>query len=194
MNEHENWASPSADGSDFAAATIDELAELFRLLDLPHALTGGHAVNQYTAPRLTYDLDFVVGGGSQGALRCRRMLELIGYTLERAEGTDQTSSAAFVRMKHAARGVVVDIQEARTAFERTLLERARRFDGLPFPVASPEDLIVSKLLSDRQRDQRDVLELWAIDGLDVAYIRQWVVTWRLGEAWARLTGERIDSA
>src|SRR5690606_1042747 len=67
MNEHENSAFRSAEQSDFAAATVDELAELFRLLELPHALVGGHAVNQYTAPRLSYDLDFVVGGANGAA-------------------------------------------------------------------------------------------------------------------------------
>jgi hypothetical protein len=188
MSEHESLASPNADHGDFAAATIDELAELFALLELPHALTGGHAVNQYTAPRLTYDLDFVVTPGKQGPARCRRLLEMVGYEVQREEGSDGDGGPAFVRLKHNGRGVMVDILEARTSFEQSLLQRAVRMDDLPFPVARPEDLIIGKLVSDRQRDQRDVLELAAVEGLDRGYIRDWAQRWHVMDVYERLLG------
>jgi hypothetical protein len=144
-------------------------------------------VNQHTSPRLTYDLDFIVQGHADGPARCERMLKLLGYHTERVESREG-SRPGFVRMKHAERGVLVDLQEARTPFERSLLERAVPLGDLSFPVATPEDLVVSKLISDRQRDQRDVLELAGIAGFDTAYVRAWAERWQVMPAFERLLG------
>lgn len=189
MNEREHWVSRNADTGDFARDTINDLAALFHLLGLRHALGGGHAVNQYTSPRLTYDLDFIVEGGTGAPNRCLRLLEMAGYVLERREGVaSDATGAGFVRLKHRERGVVIDIQEARTSFEWTILDRARAMGDLPFPVVSAEDLVVMKLVSDRQRDQRDVLELAALPGLDIGYIRTWAKRWEVMPAFNRLIG------
>lgn len=193
MNEHENSAFRSAEQSDFASATVDELAELFRLLELPHVLVGGHAVNQYTAPRLSYDLDFVVGGANGAATRCAKLLGMIGYELMAAKGGEDPAQPSFVRLKHAGRGVIVDIQEARTPFERELLARSRRMGDLPFAVASAEDLVVLKLISNRARDQRDILELATVEGLDLGYIRDWARRWQVMDAFTRLLDRASDA-
>lgn len=186
MSEHENSASWTTE-ADAARVTIDELAGMFRLLELEHALTGGHAVNQYTAPRLSHDLDFVVAGGVDAPHRCEVLLRHRGYESRRREG-GTAQSPAFVRVKHEGRGISVDILEARTAWERQVLARARWTGDLPFPVSSPEDLVIGKLISDRQRDERDILELAAVPDLDLRYIRRWAETWDVLPVFERLLG------
>lgn len=160
----------------------DPLTALGRLLDdagIRYALIGGHAVNLWLEPRLTADIDLTIA--AQTSDRLREVLHAAGLRLDRVLG-ESPSGPDFARFVGA--GFTVEVQVAKTAFQRDVLARAIDRDGLR--VATPEDLIVFKLIADRPKDQVDLLGLVALEGLDWRYIEAWAERWDVTDVLARL--------
>jgi hypothetical protein len=65
---------------------------------------------------------------------------------------------------------------AKTEFQREALRRAAGSGTNP-RVATPEDLIVMKLIANRAKDQIDLLGLAQLDKLDWDYIEHWAREW-----------------
>jgi predicted nucleotidyltransferase len=93
----------------------------------------------------------------------------------------------------------VDLLIAKTPFEEQVLRRAVRIEIGPraVPIASPEDLIVYKLLADRPRDREDiraVLRTQARAGrsLDWRHVGQWAAFWRITDRLQRLRSQITD--
>jgi hypothetical protein len=81
------------------------------------------------------------------------------------------------------------VQTAKTEFQREVLRRAAvRHDGSH--VATPEDLIVMKLIAHRPKDRIDLLGLVALPGLDWSYVERWADEWQVRD---RLDTLRIES-
>jgi hypothetical protein len=57
-------------------------------------------------------------------------------------------------------------------------------------VATPEDLIVLKLIADRPKDRQDLLGLVALPDLDWAYVARWAAEWDVAERLAALRRDR----
>ena len=67
-----------------------------------------------------------------------------------------------------------------TPFDRSALKRRRRITiyDLPVWVASPEDLVIYKLVSGRDRDLVDIRAIFKRQRpLDGAYLRKWAGWW-----------------
>lgn len=158
------------------------VAEL--LLDLTQALAaaqvrwflfGAQAAAVYGSARLSADVDVTI-----------RMPPTISGTdlvaVLRSHGfesrfTDATfvATTRVLPVVHPRTGMPIDLVMAGPGLEEQFLERARLIDidGMAVPVASPEDLIVMKLLAGRAKDEADVRAVLAHEGsaLDVGYVR-----------------------
>lgn len=129
----------TGDKSDF----LDRFLEILRELDVPYCVIGGLAVNAYTEPVVTLDCDVVVPTS--------RLAEL-----------EQTLRACFrvERFEHSLnisdKGSDVRIQIQTDERSQEFLTRCRTANvlGRSLPVASPEDLIVSKVAAYQERTRR----------------------------------------
>lgn len=175
MNEQDRPGSGAADPGP-ESTVLDDLQRAFEILGLLPVLIGGHAMNMYCGARLTWDIDLLIEGTEGDLHRCERMFAMLGYKPD-ADAAFASSDGAFVRLAHPSMPLTVDIMAARSTYEEALLQRARMMDDLPFRVATPEDLMVLKLVAGRPRDQRDLAELAAIPGLDWAYVERWARAW-----------------
>lgn len=156
----------------------DALAGLAALLErsgLAYALIGAHAVNAWLEPRFTADIDLTVQADRDGLVRLGEMLAAAGFSITREHGAELPSGPDFVRFSCSDPFVVVELQVAKTDFQREVIRRAVR-DG-DVRVATPEDLVVMKLIADRPKDQVDLLGLIALGGLDWDYIERWAAEW-----------------
>jgi hypothetical protein len=64
-----------------------------------------------------------------------------------------------------------------------MISRARRLTpDQPFGVATPEDLIVLKLIANRSRDIADCTELTQLPDLDWPFIDRWCDVWHADRA------------
>ena len=81
-----------------------------------------------------------------------------------------------VPLVHRRTTIPLDIVLGSPGLEDIFLERAqsRDVEGVDIPVASPEDLIVMKILAGREKDLDDVRAVIAGQGkrLDVGYVRE----------------------
>jgi hypothetical protein len=172
--------------SDFTSpektVTADQasLAVLLERAAVAYAVIGGHAVNAWLEPRATMDVDVTVYADAAGQQRLRSVLIEAGCTMTHEHGAALPSGPDFVRFASADRRLVVEIQAAKTDFQRELVDRAiKGEDGLR--VATPEDLIVLKLLAYRPKDRIDLEGLLRLPNLDWTYVEKWTDEWKVRE-------------
>ncbi len=137
-------------------------------------LFGAQAAISWGVPRSTGDADITVRLPRENvAAFCEAMGEA-GFRLRVRDAAfiERTRVLPFV---HSATEFPLDVVLAGPGPEETFIERAiiQDFEGVAVPVASPEDVIIMKVLAGRPKDIEDlraiIFERHAT--LDAAYIR-----------------------
>ncbi len=158
------------------------LADAIRFLDhrqIPYALIGDLAASLQGEPRVTADVDAVIGTTVEDALKLLNNLE--GSPFEPLfPGVDEVVRQAFILpLRHRKTGVKVDLSIGLSGFEQQLIERAERVTvaGESLRIATSEDLVVMKLLAGRPRDIQDAQGIAVVRGeqLDWAYCQKTAV-------------------
>lgn len=163
---------------------LDAIYRLFDAAGVPWALIGGHAVNAWVEPRATADVDVTCAADSAGLERLRAVFDGAGLKPERVHGATEPSGPDFLRYVSDDRRVVVEIQSAKTRLQRDTLRRAVRQGDAR--VATPEDLLVMKLIAFRTKDRADLIALVSLPGLDWTYVEDHAREWSVLERLARL--------
>lgn len=152
------------------------LAEVVSVLDgvgIPYALIGGLAVSLWGEVRATLDIDLALWVNED------RIPETVNALCARLAPLPK-DPVGFVQSTRVlpvmtSQGVRADLIFGALPAERELVERARERDarGLRVRVASLEDLLLTKLASERQRDYDDARRLLKRFGasLDAGYLR-----------------------
>jgi hypothetical protein len=170
-------------------AAIDSLLRLLEESTVEYVLIGGHAVNAWLEPRFTADVDITVQAGTGEVQRLGDLLAAHGYRATREHGAALPSGPDFVRFISDDGALTLEVQTAKTEFQREFLRRAAaRSDGSR--IATPEDLIVMKLIAHRPKDRIDLLGLVALTGLDWSYVERWADEWQVRD---RLDTLRIEN-
>jgi len=152
------------------------LAGLLDAAGIEYALIGGHAVNTWLEPRFTADVDLTIEAGVERMDRLAEILLESGFEQDSLEGADQSSGPDFARFTSSNPQLVLEFQAAKTALQESVIARARTTEyGLR--VATPEDLIILKLIANRPKDRIDSMGLCALPGLDWDYLREWARRW-----------------
>jgi len=127
-------------------------------------LIGGFAVILHGVRRTTTDLDVAIRGDAIAvpALLRRLRREQIVPRIEDAETF--AMQTLVVLATHVPTGVELDLSLAWSAFEHEALSSCprARVGRISVPVASPEDLVIYKLIAGRPKDQEDVAALRAL--------------------------------
>ncbi len=151
------------------------------------ALIGGAAVNTYVEPRYTKDIDLTVAADRVAIETLTRLLREAGFVTVRNQQEDQASSGPdFVQLKREATMDILDLITAKTPFQQLLIRRALRSEGQWLPVATPEDLIILKLIAGRSNDWRDAEGLAQHNEIDWDYVTHWAKVWEITDRLERL--------
>ena len=144
--------------SDLEAA-VAQAAAVFESLGIPYMLIGGLAVSAWGEPRATIDADFMVwterDDFEQTVLRlCESFQCLTRNPVEFARG-------ARVLPVQSQQGIPMDIIFGVLPWEKEAIARAKQkeLSGRRVSVASVEDLILMKLVSEREKDAEDARRL-----------------------------------
>ena len=159
---------------------IGRIAELLAQAGVDYALIGGHAVNVWLEPRFTADVDVTVQASPPAMARLKAVLAAAGYAVAQEHGGAPPSGPDFVRFVSVDGRVTLEVQCAKTEFQREIVRRAAAARDR-VRVATPEDLVVMKLIARRAKDRIDLEGLTKLPALDWDYIERWARAWGVAE-------------
>jgi hypothetical protein len=154
-------------------------------IKIPYMLSGSMAMNVYTVPRMTRDIDIVVALFQQHIpLLTESFGE--GFYFYPEEVKEEIGREGMFNIIHHDSGQKVDfiIRKSSPFHIGEFKRRVNNYDyGFNLYIATPEDLIISKLIwvqqltSDTQL--RDIQNLLRLSTIDKSYIEKWVVQLKL---------------
>jgi hypothetical protein len=151
---------------------IDAITRVLESLHIEYAVVGGIANAVWGEPRATLDVDVTISVEDD-------VLSETVAAIAKHFRTAVAEPTPFVRQTRVLpvdtdEGVRIDVIFALLPFELEAIQRARRVSlaGRIVAVATPEDLILMKIVSDRPRDLADAEALVRrrVSSLDRAYL------------------------
>ena len=172
-------SGPASTARRMRSPIVELLADVAAALDgasIPWYLFGAQAAILHGAARLTADVDVTV------RLSDDFPNEALAQALERHRFRRQIVDLGFIRntrvipFVHEPTDLPLDVVLAGPGIEDRFFERVqvRDVDGVSVRLASPEDLVVMKILAGRPKDIDDVVAIAAAQGnrFDVAYVER----------------------
>lgn len=151
--------------------------------NIPHTLIGGIAVTLTVSERYTKDIDFTILLDEKKAKRLENIFKKNPkYEIIQHNFISLPNIPDFFRVMYE--GVAVDLLVANTDFQKVLIKRAKiiYFTKKRIRIATPEDLIILKLLADRPRDREDIQSILKHEAkLDWAYMEKWAGEWEIND-------------
>lgn len=155
---------------------LADLAGALETLGVAWFLFGAQAAIIYGSTRVTEDIDVTVALGDHEPRALVAALTDAGFGLRVRDTAGFVEKTRVLPVVHLATAMPVDVVFAGPGLEELFLARIRRHrrGGRSIPVASPEDLIVMKVLAGRPRDIDDVRSVLRALGpeLDMALITE----------------------
>ncbi|OIN98170.1 hypothetical protein COY52_03100 [Candidatus Desantisbacteria bacterium CG_4_10_14_0_8_um_filter_48_22] len=161
-------------------AVLSALSHLMADAGINYAIIGGIAAGMWGMPRSTYDVD-IVATLDKGAVK--QLLDTAGkhgFTFK----TDEIKTllkSDMLRIYYQPGGqeiiIAIDCMLAETEYQREVIRRAKKIKISDYYIsfASPEDVIILKLISFRGKDRADIDDIIRYRGrsLDTGYIMKW---------------------
>ena len=156
---------------------------------IPFMVTGSHGSGYYGQPRATNDADFVIDPTAE---QLDRFLALLGAACYASPEAAQEAlrNRLMFNVIHLDEGWKADLivrKERPFSVEEFARRQVGDLYGHALPVASPEDVILSKLewsrISPSERQLKDALNVAVVQWarLDQAYLRHWAAQLGVGE-------------
>jgi predicted nucleotidyltransferase len=173
---------------------LEIVVEVCVAAGVDYAVIGAIARNAWAPPRATADVDIAVAVSPEQYRGLVTALERRGFTVKRVSAADSGDLVPDLVLLEAPPGPVrrVDLLVAKTAFEMEAIQNSIEIEiGFPCNVASPEHLVVYKLIAGRRRDLDDIIEviktrILAGRPVDLTLVRKWATEWKVED--------RLDAA
>jgi len=159
---------------------------------IPYMLSGSFANSYYGATRSTQGIDLVIDATTAQLEMLIQQLPAEHYYVDLSAALEAHRRKSLFNVIDLATGWKIDliIRKAR-AFSEEEFGRRRQIDlqGIPIFVASPEDVVLSKLewgrLSQFQRQIEDAVAILRLrwESLDREYLKKWIEDLHLSTEW-----------
>ena len=169
-----------------AGESLKNLTRFFKREKIDFCLIGGFALGFYGLGRFTKDIDFKI------AVRPQHWPHLKEKFLQTKEVSDLkihyiSDPKVPDLIRYQWNRYPIDLLVANTDYQIEVIKRAKKFifEDHPMKVASPEDLIILKLIAHRAQDLVDIQTILEnIQPLNRRYISKWVKIWEVEKIWA----------
>jgi hypothetical protein len=175
-----------------AGEVFRRLTTVLEKAGIPYMLSGSFASAFYGATRSTQDIDLVIDATTAQLELLIQQLPAEHYYVDLSAALAAHGKKSLFNVIDLATGWKIDLifRKAR-AFSEEEFGRRRRINlqGIPIFVASPEDVVLSKLewarLSQSQRQIEDAVAIlrsrW--ESLDRDYLKKWIEALHLSSEW-----------
>ncbi|MBY0427250.1 MAG: hypothetical protein K2Q22_16565 [Cytophagales bacterium] len=147
---------------------INSLLTAFNSQNVEYIIVGGYAVNYHGYIRTTGDIDLWLrpsNENKQNIIAAFREIGVTEETLESLQSADFTKHLHFIDGKAPFKIDFINFVSA-VSFEEAWPKRIiAKFDGLELPFIQYDQLILTKITSDRLKDKLDIEELQKIHNL-----------------------------
>ncbi len=158
---------------------INNLAKELDKLGIPYMIIDGQAVLLYGEPRLTRDVDITLGITPESLDKVLQVVKNLGLNVL-VENAEKFVKQTWVLPVYDEKpGFRVDFMFSWTPYEKEALRRVKEIniEGYPVKFASPEDVIIHKVIAGRAKDLEDVKSIIRKQAnLDVNLIRKWLTS------------------
>lgn len=157
---------------------LKKIVDVLEEEDIGYMIVGGFAVSYYNRLRLTVDIDFVLQIYS---FHIEKIVKHFPDWLPFLDGfIDNAEKGIVFNLTDFETGIKFDFKLYEDSdYNWTAFERRKKLDfsGVKCYIASPEDLIISKLIwynmSNSEKQWGDLNFLINLDGLDMQYLELW---------------------
>lgn len=185
---------PIVNIADLTSLAID-VCDFLDRAQIPYALTGGIALSVWGYPRSTIDVDLVLAVSSQSLNASLNSADpQTPFIMEPDELVFphmKVYRGLMRRMPESAEWVMVDMLIVDPSWSAEIMTRRQtvQLEQRSIWVCSPEDIILLKLFSPRDKDREDIRMLMQLrkDRLDTAYIADWSTRLGTSNRWLALT-------
>jgi len=156
---------------------LERMAQALEERGIDYMLIGGQAVLLYGEPRLTRDIDVTLGVGPDRLPEVLEMVRRLGWTVLVDDPQVFVRQTLILPVQEPESGVRLDFIFSFSPYERQAMKRVRRVQigSAQVRFASPEDLIIHKVVASRPRDLEDVKGVLIKNPeVDREYIRYWL--------------------
>jgi len=157
------------------------IKKIARSLDedkIPYMIIGGQAVLVYGRPRLTRDIDITLGIDTDNFSLAEKVCRKLRLQVLPEKPKEFAGQTRVLPTEEPGSKIRVDFIFSFTEYEAQAIKRTKQviMDGYPVKFASPEDVIIHKMLAERAVDAEDVKSILIKnkDLLDLKYIGKWL--------------------
>ena len=156
---------------------LGDLVQWLEAENVPYTVIGGLSVSIVSQPRPTIDVDLVVW------LDPERWPSFLGSAKQYGIQPRSEDALEFARqrrvllLQHRESGIGIDLSFGALPFEDEMINRSKPISigNVTFRVATPEDLIIMKMIAHRDKDLRDIENIVRVcQQLDLDRVRYWV--------------------
>ena len=156
---------------------LKKIALQLKGASIPYMVIGGQAVLVYGEPRLTRDIDIIMGIGVDGLDSVKKIIKAIGLKslVEKEKAFVERNMVLPTLDKKS--GIRVDFIFSFSPYERQAIGRARdiKLGRSLVRFASLEDVVIHKMIAGRARDLDDVKSILLKNPkYDLVYIKKWL--------------------
>ena len=164
------------------------VAERLNEAGIDYMISGSTAVNYYTVPRMTRDVDVVIDLQARGIQKFVSLFDADFY-IDEITVAREVSRRGIFNIIHSQYLIKVDfVVRKESEFEGQAFARRVRvvIEKRPLWFISAEDLVIAKLLWAKESHSEMQLKdcgnlLKTVKNLDLAYIREWVARLNLNQ-------------
>jgi hypothetical protein len=170
------------------------ISSLLEQSGIPYMLTGSFASSVYGMSRGSADIDFVIAADEPGIRRLLNQLPEKDFYSELNQALEACQSNSMFNVIDNVTGLKIDFIFVKTRnFSQEEFRRRQQATvwGVPLHIATPEDIVLSKLewakLGESSRQIEDAAGILKVraNELDHSYIEKWVNELGLTSEWAR---------